>query len=54
MISTSNLSWELRTKVTFNSGNLSGYEMEIHTYNSERKEFNLVGYEDERIRQAAQ
>ncbi|XCI75274.1 MAG: hypothetical protein ABI045_00635 [Flavobacteriales bacterium] len=33
-------------KITFNSGTLSGYELEIHGYNTERKEFYCIGYEE--------
>ncbi|XCI74760.1 MAG: hypothetical protein ABI045_05035 [Flavobacteriales bacterium] len=36
------------SKITFNSGALSGYEFEIHAYHTEREEFDVVGYEDER------
>ncbi len=34
-------------KIHFNTGNLAGYELEIHDYNHETKEFHIVKFADE-------
>ncbi|XCI75159.1 MAG: hypothetical protein ABI045_07400 [Flavobacteriales bacterium] len=33
-------------KIIFNGGDSSGYELDIHAYNAEKNEFDLIGYED--------
>ena len=34
-------------KLHFNSGNLGGYEFEVHAYNNSTKEFTIIAYKDE-------